>query len=169
MAKTKLGENIVNTSGTLPVAGEPAPIFKLTGLNMKDVNSTDFKGKNIVLNIFPSIDTRVCAMSVREFNKRATLFENTVVFCISKDLPFAFRRFCAAEGIKNVIVLSGFRDDGFGKDYGVDLLDGSFKGLYARAVLVIDHNQQIRYSELVPSIDLEPDYEKAISIIEAIS
>jgi thioredoxin-dependent peroxiredoxin len=168
MAQTKLGETIVNTSGNLPVAGDTAPIFKLTGMDLKDITSTDFKGKNLVLNIFPSIDTRVCALSVREFNKRAAFFENTIVLCISKDLPFAFKRFCAAEGIKNVLVLSGFREDGFGTKYGVDLLDGAFKGLYARAVLIIDHNQQIRYSELVPSIDQEPDYEKALAIIEAI-
>jgi thioredoxin-dependent peroxiredoxin len=168
MAKTKLGETIVNTSGNLPVAGETAPIFTLTGLDLKDVSLTDFKGKNIVLNIFPSVDTRVCALSVREFNKRATLLKDTLVLCVSMDLPFAFKRFCGAEGIENVIGLSGFRENGFGKDYGIQLLDGSFKGLYARAVLVIDPNQQIRYSELMPSISLEPDYEKIISVIEAI-
>jgi len=158
----------VSTSGDLPVAGRLAPTFKLTGIDLKEVNSADYKGKNLVLNIFPSIDTRVCAMSVREFNKRASLFENTIVLCISKDLPFAFKRFCAAEGIANVVSLSGFRHEQFGQEYGVDLLDGSFKGLYARAVVVIDSDGQIRYSELVPSISQEPDYEKTLAVIEAI-
>src|SRR5690242_20562257 len=120
MAQTKLGENTVNTNGNLPAVGSAAPDFTLTGLDLKDVSLKDFAGKNIVLNIFPSIDTRVCAMSVREFNKRASSLPETVVLCISKDLPFAFKRFCGAEGIDQVVSLSDFRNKNFSKNYGVE-------------------------------------------------
>src|SRR5688572_11626065 len=122
MAQIKLGEAVVNTSGNLPSIGSTAPEFTLAGNDLCEVPLKKFAVQNVVLNIFPSVDTRVCAMSVREFNKRASGMENTVVLCISKDLPFAFRRFCAAEGIDKVITLSDFRDKGFSENYGVEML-----------------------------------------------
>lgn len=120
MAQTKLGENTVNTSGNLPESGSQAPDFILTGNDLKDITLSQFAGKKVVLNIFPSIDTGVCAASVREFNKRASGLKNTVVLCVSKDLPFAMKRFCGAEGINNVITASDFRNRGFAKAYGVE-------------------------------------------------
>src|SRR5689334_17622764 len=152
MAQTKLGENTVNTNGNLPTVGSTAPAFVLTGNDMTDVKSESFRGKNVVLNIFPSIDTRVCPMSVREFNKRIASFDNAVVLCIAKDLPFAMKRFCGAEGIDKAITLSDFRNYGFGKTYGVELIDGGFKGLLARAVVVIDPSGKVKHTELVPTI-----------------
>src|SRR4051812_47441232 len=124
MAQTKLGDNIVNTNGNLPQTGAAASDFTLTGNDLKDVSSKNFAGKNMILNIFPSIDTNVCATSVREFNKRAASLTDTVVLCIAKDLPFAMKRFCGAEGIDKVITLSDFRNPDFGKTYGVELADG---------------------------------------------
>lgn len=165
MAKTRLGPNETNTIGELPLVGSVAPDFVLSGNDLKDVSLNHFSGKNIVLNIFPSIDTRVCATSVREFNKRAAALSNTVVLCISKDLPFAMRRFCGAEGIENVVTLSDFRSSGFGKAYGVELVDGSFAGLFARAIVVIDPKGKIKYTELVSAIDHEPNYEAALMVI----
>ena len=165
MAQTKLGEAVVNTIGDLPPIGSIAPPFILTDNNLKDVNSESFVGKNIVLNIFPSIDTRVCPMSVREFNKRIASYDNTVVLCIAKDLPFAMKRFCGAEGIDKAITLSDFRNYGFARDYGMELIDGGFKGLLARAVVVIDPTGKIKYTELVPVIGQEPDYDSALKAI----
>jgi thioredoxin-dependent peroxiredoxin len=165
MATTKLGETTVNTNGSLPAIGTTAPEFSLSGNDLKEVRLSDFKGKNVVLNIFPSIDTRVCATSVREFNKRASALAETVVLCISKDLPFAFNRFCGAEGIANVVTLSDFRNKGFSTSYGVELVDGGFAGLDARAIVVIDKSGRIKYNELVPAIGQEPDYDKAINSI----
>jgi thiol peroxidase len=118
-----------------------------------------------VLNIFPSIDTRVCSTSVREFNKRVVAYPNTVVLCIAKDLPFAMKRFCGVEGIDKAITLSDFRNYGFGKTYGVDLIDGGFKGLHARAVVVIDPSGKVKHTELVSSIGQEPDYESALKAL----
>lgn len=165
MALTKLGSLDVHTMGDLPSAGSPAPDFILTGNDLKDVSLGNFTGKNIVFNIFPSIDTRVCAISVREFNKRAASFANTVVLCVSKDLPFAQKRFCGAEGIDKVITVSDFRSRGFGKAYGVELIDGDFAGLFARAVVVIDPTGKVIHTELVPVIGQEPDYEAALKAI----
>lgn len=165
MATTKLGEITVNTNGDLPAIGTTAPEFSLSGNDLKDVSLSDFKGKNVILNIFPSIDTRVCATSVREFNKRASALPDTVVLCISKDLPFAFSRFCGAEGISNVVTLSDFRNKGFSTSYGVELVDGGFAGLDARAIVVIDKSGKVSYHELVPAIGQEPDYDKAIKSI----
>jgi thioredoxin-dependent peroxiredoxin len=162
MAQIKLGENPVQTSGELPQPGSVAPDFKLTGVDLKDVSLADFRGKNIILNIFPSIDTRVCAMSVREFNKRAAGLANTLVLCISKDLPYAGKRFCAAEGITNVVVLSDFRDKNFSRTYGVEMLDGGMYGLHARAIVVIDPKGKVMHSELVPVIGQEPNYDAAL-------
>lgn len=165
MAHTKLGSVVVNTMGDLPSVGFPAPDFVFTGNNLKDVSLANFAGQNVVLNIFPSIDTRVCAISVREFNKRAASFDNTVVLCVSKDLPFAQKRFCGAEGIDKVITVSDFRSRGFGKTYGVELIDGEFAGLFARAVVVIDPTGKVIHTELVPVIGQEPDYEAALKWI----
>jgi thioredoxin-dependent peroxiredoxin len=165
MALTKLGPNEANTIGDLPAIGSVAPNFTLTSTDIKDVAFQDFNGKNVVLNIFPSVDTGVCSTSVREFNKRVTAVDNTVVLCISKDLPFAQKRFCGAEGIDRAILLSDFRNRGFGKSYGVELLDGGFAGLFARAVVVIDPSGKVKYTELVPQIGQEPNYEAALKAI----
>jgi len=132
---------------------------------MKDVNSKDFEGKTIVLNIFPSIDTSTCATSVREFNKRVASLDNTFILCISKDLPFAQKRFCGAEGIDKAITLSDFRGRGFGKAYGVELLDSNFAGLFARAVVVIGADGKVKHTELTPTIGQEPNYDAALKAI----
>lgn len=165
MAQTKLGENTVNTNGNLPVIGSAAPDFTLAGVDLKEMSLKDFAGKNIVLNIFPSIDTRVCAMSVREFNKRASSLPETIVLCISKDLPFAFKRFCGAEGIDQVVSLSDFRNKGFSKNYGVEMVDGGMAGLHARCIVVIDKHGNVKYTELVPVIGQEPNYDEAIKTL----
>jgi thiol peroxidase len=165
MAQTKLGDRVVNTTGELPAPGSVAPSFTLVGNDLKEVSSSQFAGKNMVLNIFPSIDTGVCATSVREFNKRAASLSNTVVLCISKDLPFAMRRFCGAEGIDKVITLSDFRNLGFSQSYGVQLADGGMVGLFARCVVVIGADGKVKYNEMVPSIGQEPNYEEALKAI----
>jgi thioredoxin-dependent peroxiredoxin len=165
MSTVHIGQNPVNTNGELPRVGSAAPDFVLVGNDLKDVPLKQFAGKRIVLNIFPSIDTRVCAMSVREFNKRAAGLSDAVVLCISKDLPFAMRRFCGAEGIEKVITLSDFRNKEFTERYGVEMVDGSMKGLMARAVVVIDNNGKVKYTELVPVIGQEPDYDSALNAI----
>lgn len=165
MAQTKLGENIVDIDGELPAVGTTAPDFNLATTDLKELALKDLKGKNVILNIFPSIDTRVCAMSVREFNKIATSIPNTVVLSVSKDLPFAHKRFCAAEGIENVILLSDFLNKGFSKNYGVLMTTGGFTGLHARAIVVIDGNGIVRHTELVPVIGQEPNYQAALESI----
>jgi len=165
MAQTKLGENTVNTVGALPAIGSVAPDFTLTQNDLKEVSSKAFSGKNIVMNIFPSVDTGVCSASVREFNKRAVTLNNTVVLCISKDLPFAMKRFCGAEGIDQVITLSDFRGKGFSKAYGVELIDGGFAGLFARAVIVVGTDGKVKYTELVPAIGQEPNYDAALKAL----
>jgi len=165
VAQTHLGENIVNTNGELPAVGATAPDFTLVGNDLKDVHLKQFAGKSVVLNIFPSVDTRVCATSVREFNKRAASLSDTVVLCISKDLPFAMKRFCGAEGINKVITLSDFRNKDFTKSYGVEMVDGGMKGLMARAIVVLDKNGKVIYNELVPVIGQEPNYDAALKAI----
>lgn len=165
MAQTKLGEAIVHTGGELPAVGAAAPDFTLNGADLKDVQLKDFAGKKVILNIFPSIDTRVCATSVREFNKRAASVANTTVLCISRDLPFAFSRFCAAEGIDKVVCLSDYKYPAFGEAYGVKLTDGGFAGLFARAVVVIGEDGKVKYNEMVPQIGQEPDYEAALKAL----
>jgi thioredoxin-dependent peroxiredoxin len=166
MAQTKHREITINTSGELPMVGSAAPDFVLAGLDLKDVTLKDFTGKNVILNIFPSVDTRVCAMSVREFNKRAAGMSNTVVLCIAKDLPFAMKRFCGAEGIENVVMLSDFRNKGFSKSYGIEMLNGSMYGLHARAIVVVDPAGKVIYTELVPAIEREPDYDAALQAVK---
>jgi len=164
-AQTKLGPNIANLIGTLPAIGTVAPAFILTANDMSDKSLSDFAGKKIILNIFPSVDTKVCAISIRTFNQQLTILENTVVLCISKDLPFAQKRFCGTEGIEKAITLSDFRSRGFGKTYGVELTDSSFEGLFARAIVVIDTSGKVKYTELVPQIGEEPNYEAALKAI----
>ena len=165
MAQVKLGETTVSTSGSLPVIGSFAPEFTLVANDLSEVSLKDFKGKNVVLNIFPSIDTRVCAMSVREFNKRVSEEENAVVLCISKDLPYAMKRFCGAEGIDKVLTLSDFRNKGFSQNYRTEMIDGRMQGLHARAVVVIDVNGEVKYTELVPVIGQEPDYDSGLKAL----
>ncbi len=165
MALTKLGPADANTIGNLPATGSTAPDFIFTSSDMKDVKLADYKGKNIVLNIFPSVDTNVCAASVHEFNKLATSVDNTVIFCVSKDLPFALKRFCGASGLDQVHLVSDFRNRGFGKNYGVELIDSAFAGLFARAVVVINPSGKIKYTQLVPQIGEEPDYDSALKAI----
>lgn len=165
MGQTKLGEAVVSTNGNLPAVGSTAAEFVLTGSDMKDFSSKQFEGNNIVLNIFPSVDTSTCAASVRQFNKRAAATTDTIVLCISKDLPFALRRFCGAEGIDRVKLASDFRDRGFAKNYGVELVDGHFSGLFARAIVVIDKQGKIKHTELVPNISDEPNYDAALNAL----
>lgn len=159
------GDIKVNTSGQLPAAGSTAPDFTLVKSDLSEVSLKDLKGKKIVLNIFPSLDTGVCAASVRRFNKEATGLSNTVVLAVSADLPFAAGRFCTAEGIENVIPASVFRNPEFAKSYGVLMSDGPLKGLLVRSVVVIDTDGKVLYSELVPEITTEPNYDAAIKAI----
>lgn len=163
--QTKLGPNTANLIGELPAIGTSAPAFTLTATDMTDKHLSQYAGKTVVLNIFPSVDTGVCAASIREFNKRAAALSNTVILCISKDLPFAQKRFCGAEGIDKVETLSDFRSRGFGKTYGVELTDSAFAGLFARAIVVIDPQGKIKYTELVPQIGQEPNYDEALKAI----
>lgn len=165
MATTKLKGNTVNLSGDMPAKGSSAPDFVLTGIDLGDVKLSDYKGKKVVLNIFPSLDTAVCAASVRQFNKLASGMKDTVVLCISRDLPFAHKRFCTTEGLENVVSLSEMRNMEFGKAYGLRIEDGPMKGLLARAVIVLDTEGNVKYTELVPDIVQEPDYDAAVAAI----
>ena len=163
MATTSLGDTPVHTVGDLPAVGTPAPAYMLTGTSLRD-DVTLPEGTRVVLNIFPSVDTRVCATSVRRFNEIAAGLDNTTVVCVSADLPFALKRFCGAEGLDNVVAASTFRS-GFGYDYGVRMENGGFAGLLARAVVVIDADGTVAYTEIVPSIGQEPDYDAAIAAL----
>lgn len=165
MATITLKGNPINSTGELPAAGSFAPQFKLTAKDLSDKTLTEFFGKKIVLNIFPSIDTAVCAMSVRRFNAEASNLENAVVLCISRDLPFAQSRFCGAEGLDQVVMLSEMKDFNFGKDYGVEIVDGPMASLLARAVVIINEEGKVIYTELVPEIGQEPDYESALKAL----
>lgn len=165
MAKITFKGGEVNTIGNLPAKGTKAPNFSLVGSDLSDIALSDLKGKNVVLNIFPSLDTGVCAASVRRFNKEASKLNNTVILAISADLPFAAGRFCTTEGIENVKPASVFRSSEFGKDYGVLMTDGPLKGLLARSVVVVNPEGNISYIELVPEITVEPDYQAAINSI----
>ncbi len=165
MAETAFKGNPVHTSGDLPAVGGAAPAFTLTGGDLGDVSSESLAGGRVVLNIFPSIDTPVCASSVRAFNERAASLDDTTVVCVSADLPFAAGRFCSAEGIENVTTGSTFRSPGFGDDYGVALSGGPLAGLMARAVVVIDADGTVLHAQLVPEITDEPDYDAAISAL----
>ncbi len=165
MATVTLKGNPVHTIGNLPKIGSKTPDFKLTKQNMTDVGLSEYLGKKLVLNIFQSIDTRTCAKSVRKFNETVANFDNTVVLCISKDLPFAQTRFCGAEGITNVETLSDFRDGNFGKAYGVEYIDGPIKGLHARAVVVVDEAGKVLYTEQVAEASDEPNYTAALEAL----
>lgn len=162
MAQLTFKGNPVTTTGELPATGTQAPGFKLAGGDLSDVSLSDFAGKKIVLNIFPSIDTPVCAASVRRFNEAAGNMAGTKVLCISADLPFASGRFCAAEGLKNVVTLSTFRAPEFGKDYGVQIATGPLRALLSRAVVIIDGSGTVLYTEQVAEITEEPDYNTAL-------
>lgn len=162
MSTIKFKGNDIHTSGTLPQVGQQAPDFTLTAGDLSDKKLADFKGKNVILNIFPSVDTGVCAASVRNFNKEAAGLQNTAVLCISKDLPFAQGRFCGAEGIENVTMLSDFRGR-FGEEYGLQMTDGPLNGLHSRAVIVVNPEGKIVYNEQVPEITQEPNYEAALA------
>ncbi len=161
MAEVTLGGNPVHTSGDLPDVGSTAPTFTLTGNDLGDVSAGDFSGKNLVLNIFPSVDTPTCATSVRTFNEKAAGLDDTAVLCVSADLPFAQSRFCGAEGLENVSSASSFRST-FADDYGVALTDGPLAGVCARAVVVVGADGTVKYTEMVPEIAQEPDYEAAL-------
>jgi len=166
MAQITFKSQPIHTVGELPAVGKPAPDFVLTKTDLSDVSLADFSGKKIVLNIFPSIDTEVCAMTVRRFNSEIDRFQNAVALCVSLDLPFAHGRFCGAEGLNNVISVSELRNRDFGDDYGVRIQDGPLAGLLARAVVIVDGNGTVTYTELVPEIAQEPDYEAALRHIE---
>ena len=159
--------NPVSVQGTLPKAGDKAPAFTLVAKDLSDVTLSQFAGKRKVLNIFPSVDTGVCATSVRKFNQLASEIDNSVVLCISGDLPFAQSRFCGAEGLSNVVTLSTLRAPEFLSQYGVGLADGALKGLTARAVVVVDENDNVIYSQLVDEITTEPDYDAALNALKA--
>ncbi len=164
MATTTLGETIVHTTGEPPRVGSPAPPFTLVGGDLGEVSSESLAGRRVVLNVFPSVDTRTCARSVRRFNELAAGLENTTVVCVSEDLPFAQARFCGAEGIEDVVMGSAFRS-GFGDDYGLTMTDGAMKGLLARAVVVVDEGGTVAHTELVPTIGQEPDYDAVVAAL----
>ena len=164
MAEVTLGGNPTNTNGDLPAVGSDAPAFTLTKGDLSDLTNADLAGQNVVLNIFPSVDTPTCAQSVRTFNERAAGLDNTTVVCISADLPFAQGRFCGAEGIENVTTAATFKSD-FLSDYGVKLIDGRLEGLAARSVVVLDGQGKVVHTELVSEIANEPDYDAALGSI----
>lgn len=165
MANITLKGNAIRTAGELPKVGSQAPDFRLTKADLSDVTLKDFAGKKVLLNIYPSIDTGVCATSVRKFNKDAASLENTAIVGVSKDLPFALGRFCGAEGIDKVTTTSELRDESFGKNYGVKISDGPLAGVFSRAVVVIDEQGKVAYSEQVPEITQEPNYEAALQAL----
>ena len=160
-----LGGNTIHTVGKLPAVGTQVKDFILTGVDLTEKTLADFKGKYVIMNIFPSVNTGVCSKSVRKFNEDAAGMNNTAVLCISKDLPFAQKQFCGAEGINNVVMLSDFRTD-FGQSYGVQIADGPMKGLLSRAVIVVNPEGKIVYEQQVPEIGQEPDYSAAIAAIK---
>ncbi len=169
MAHITLRGNPIETCGDLPAKGTAAPAFTLTGTDLKAVESRDFNGRIMVLNIFPSIDTGVCAASVRRFNSEAAKERNAVVLCISADLPFAHKRFCELEGLERVVPLSVFRSPEFGRDYGVTIQDGPLAGLLARAVVVVDPAGRVAYTEQVPEIGSDPNFEAAMQAVAALA
>lgn len=166
MAKIKLKGNSIKTIGKLPKIGKKAPKFKLVKTDLSTARLKDFKGKKVLLNITPSVDTGICAASMRKFNEVAAGLENTVVVNVSKDLPFAHSRFCAAEGIENVVTLSDFVTGKFGKRYGVTIKNGPMKGLHSRAIVIVDPDGLVTYTEQVPEITQEPDYEAALEALK---
>ena len=167
MARILLQGNPVNTVGDLPQPGSAAPTFTLTGTDLADVSLADYDGKRVVLNIFTSIDTSVCALSVKRFNAEAAKRPDTVVLNVSRDLPFAHARFCGAEGIENAVSVSALRDLSFGNDYGVAFAEGPVQGLFARSIVVIDEKGIVAYAQLAKEHTEEPDYESALAALDA--
>jgi thiol peroxidase len=167
MAQITLKGNAISTQGNLPAVGSQAPDFKVTKADLSDVSLKDFAGKKILLNIYPSIDTGVCAMSVRKFNQDASQVDNAVVVGVSRDLPFALGRFCGAEGIDKVVTTSELRDTAFGEAYGVRIATGPLAGVLSRAIVVVDASGKITYTEQVPEITQEPNYEAALTALRA--
>lgn len=165
MSKITLGGNAVNTVGNLPAIGETIKDFTLLDSALNEKTLKDFQGKRKIFNIIPSVDTGICAESARKFNKEAANVENTVIINVSRDLPFALKRFCAAEGIDNAETLSDFRGS-FGEDFGVTMSDSAMKGLLSRAVVVTDEHNKVLYTEQVPEIGTEPNYENAINALK---
>ena len=165
MASITLGGNPIHTNGELPALGSKATDFNLIKIDLGTASLADFTGSRIILNIFPSIDTGTCATSVRTFNEKASSLTNTKVLCISRDLPFAQKRFCGAEGLENVINLSDFKDGSFGKNYGLEITDSPLAGLHSRVIVVIDENGTILHTEQVNEIADEPNYEAALAVL----
>jgi thiol peroxidase len=165
MATVTLQGSKANTNGTLPQVNSKAPDFKLVATDLSVKSLSDYKGKKLILNIFPSVDTGTCATSVRNFNKEAAELDNTKVLCISRDLPFAQGRFCGAEGIENVEMLSDFVSGDFGKNYGLEFVDGPLNGLHSRCIVVINENGEITHTEQVPEIVDEPNYDEALKAL----
>ena len=165
MASITLGGNPIHTNGELPTVGSKATDFNMVKTDLGTATLADFAGSKVVLNIFPSIDTGTCAASVRKFNEKASALANTKVLCISRDLPFAQKRFCGAEGLENVINLSDFKDGGFGKNYGLEITDGPLAGLHSRVVIVLDENGTILHAEQVKEIADEPNYDAALAVL----
>lgn len=163
MAAITLGGNPINTNGSLPQVGSKATDFQLVKSDLSVATLADYAGSKLVLNIFPSIDTGTCATSVRTFNAKASALENTKVLCISRDLPFAQKRFCGAEGLENVENLSDFKEGSFGKNYGLEIVDGPLAGLHSRVVIVLDENGVVKHAEQVGEIADEPNYESALA------
>lgn len=165
MATITLGGNPVNTNGELPKVGSKATDFSMIQTDLSTATLATFAGSRLVLNIFPSIDTGTCATSVRAFNEKASQLTNTKVLCVSRDLPFAQKRFCGAEGLENVINLSDFNTGSFGKNYGLEIVDGPLAGLHSRVVIVLDENGTILHTEQVSEIANEPNYEAALAVL----
>jgi len=165
MATVTLKGNSIHTSGNLPKIGDQAPDFTLVKTDLSTATLADYKGKSVVLNIFPSVDTGTCAQSVRQFNKELNEIDDVIVLCISRDLPFAQSRFCGAEGLENVVNLSDFRNNSFGKAYGLDFVDGPLEGLHSRAIVVVDENGVITHTEQVSEIVDEPNYKAAFEAL----
>ncbi|MCL9769995.1 thiol peroxidase [Flavobacterium sp. HXWNR69] len=165
MASITLGGNPVHTNGDLPAVGSKAIDFNLVKTDLGTATLSDFAGSKVVLNIFPSVDTGTCAASVRKFNEKASALANTKVLCISRDLPFAQKRFCGSEGLENVINLSDFKDGSFGKNFGLEITDGPLAGLHSRVVIVLDENGTILHTEQVQEIADEPNYDAALAVL----
>jgi thioredoxin-dependent peroxiredoxin len=165
MAKLTLKGAPATSSGSLPAVGSMAPEFKLVKSDLSYLKLSDLKGKKVILSIFPSQETGTCSAQIRKFNQLATGIKDVIVLGISKDLPFAHKRFCEAEGITNVVTLSGYRDQDFGKSYGVDVLDGNFGGLYARSIVIVDETGKVKYTQQVSEMANEPDYEAVLAAL----
>ncbi len=165
MAEISLQGNPIKTKGDLPEVGTKAPDFSLTKTDLSEVTLNEFSGKKLVLNIFPSLDTEVCASSVRKFNEESSKLDNVEVLCISKDLPFAHGRFCETEGIDKVVPLSEYKNTNFGDSYGVTIENGPLEGLFSRAIVIVNESGDVVYNEHVPEIVQEPDYAKALEVL----